>query len=158
MALSFGPRPCPIPIPPFSIPLAVPSGSPPPSSQMDNVGQNLGAFLPTWRPRAKSGTGWVKPQGNSPAQKPSAPPGSHALVLIQPSCSSQHLLPTPTSRAGKPRWAGLRKALLGDPERTLPMGACAACPVLPFLRFLTWFKSLKLSKPQCPLLFSCQSL
>ena len=98
MALSVRPHPCSIPILPspflpcaflwqHSLCLFLPS------SQMDNVGQTWGlsrGALPTWRPTAKLGTGWVEPQGNS---KPSAPPGSHTLVLIQPSPSS----PPPTT-------------------------------------------------------------
>lgn len=137
--LCFGPHPCPSP----SLPAAfLPLCRLLPSSQMDNVGQNLGTFQ----------VGPPHLEAHSQVRHRAGGTTRPQQVLIQPSCSSQHLLPTPTASSGKPRWAGLSKALLGGPETTLPMDACVACPVLPFLCFLTWFKSLKLSKPQCPLL------
>ena len=148
------PAPSPLPIPPGGIPLAafsVPSSSPLPNGQCEPKPWGFpDGPSPPGGPQPSQAQGGWKHKTTALPQSSLLPQG--LKLWSWPSLSSQHLLPTPSPALASPGGQDSSRALLGGPETALPVDACVACPVLPFLCFLTWFKSLKHAKPQCPLL------
>lgn len=139
------------------IPLAVCSGASPSLLPNEPCGPKPWGFpggpSPPGDPQPSQEQGGWNHKAALP-QSPLHPPGSHSLVLFQPSLSSQYLLPTPTTSSGNPRSAGLSKAPLGlhGLETTLPRGClcCTPCPALSLLP--DQIQVSQTPKPQCPLL------